>query len=190
MATIFHLALASDWADAQATGSYTISTLGRTLAEEGFIHASRGDQWPAVRERFYRGVTEPLLLLHIDTDRLDVPVVEEPPAPGMAETFPHIYGPLPVGAVVKAIPLSGGPAPAPAAPAAPGAPAPEGSFGRYFLWEMFRNMTLVVLVMVCVMIGFAISTAFGDDVAPLVGIVAGLLAGVALARAIYVRRHP
>ncbi len=103
MATIFHLALASDWAAAQDAGAYTVSTLGRTLAEEGFIHASRGDQWPAVRDRFYADVTAPLLLLQIDTDRLDVPVVEEPAAPGSPETFPHIYGPLALDAVVKAI---------------------------------------------------------------------------------------
>uniref|UniRef100_UPI002FCA9883 DUF952 domain-containing protein n=1 Tax=Aeromicrobium sp. TaxID=1871063 RepID=UPI002FCA9883 len=73
MATIFHLALASDWAAAQESGAYTTSTLGRTLAEEGFIHASRADQWTAVRDRFYGDVTEPLVLLQIDTDLLDVP---------------------------------------------------------------------------------------------------------------------
>ncbi|WP_216849406.1 DUF952 domain-containing protein [Pimelobacter simplex] len=94
MATIFHLALASEWAAAQQTGAYTTSTLGRTLADEGFIHASRADQWTGVRDRFYADVTEPLVLLHIDTDLLDVPVVDEPAAPGMTETFPHIYGRL------------------------------------------------------------------------------------------------
>src|SRR5689334_6034135 len=137
MATIFHLALASDWAAAQEAGQYTISSRDKTLAEEGFIHASRADQWPKVRERFYGDVTEPLLLLQIDTDRLDVPVVEEPPAPGVAETFPHIYGPLKVGAVVRTIPLGDDAAPVPA--------RPEGSFGSYFLREMYRNMTLVLL---------------------------------------------
>ncbi|MFC7503613.1 DUF952 domain-containing protein, partial [Nocardioides sp. GCM10030258] len=99
MATIFHLALASDWAAAEASGAYTTSTLGRTLADEGFIHASRADQWTAVRERFYGDVSEPLVLLQIDTDLLDVPVVEEPAVPGGAETFPHIYGRLPAAAV-------------------------------------------------------------------------------------------
>ncbi|KAA1428867.1 DUF952 domain-containing protein [Nocardioides antri] len=112
MATIFHLALASDWAAAQEAGAYTISTRGRTLAQEGFIHASRGDQWPAVRDAFYADVAEPLLLLQIDTDRLDVPVLEERP-PGATETFPHIYGPLALDAVVKAIPVPVRDAPAP-----------------------------------------------------------------------------
>ena len=64
------------------------------LPSEGFIHASRADQWTGVRDRFYADVTEPLVLLHIDTDLLDVPVVEEPAVPGDSETFPHIYGRL------------------------------------------------------------------------------------------------
>jgi glutathione S-transferase len=97
---IYHLATASDWADAQRTGAYTTSTYGVTLEQEGFIHASRADQWEGVRERFYADVEKPLVLLEIDTDLLDVPLVEEPPAPGVEETFPHIYGPLSPGAVV------------------------------------------------------------------------------------------
>jgi glutathione S-transferase len=54
-----------------------------------------------VRERFHAEVEDPLVLLEIDTGLLDVPVVEEPPAPGVEETFPHIYGPLKPEAVVS-----------------------------------------------------------------------------------------
>ena len=97
---IFHIATAADWAEARQSGSYTTSTRGRSLAEEGFIHASRADQWEGVRERFYADVEEPLVLLEVDTDLLDVPWVEEPPAPGVAETFPHVYGPVRREAVV------------------------------------------------------------------------------------------
>jgi uncharacterized protein (DUF952 family) len=103
---IYHLATAADWAAAQTSGSYTTSTYGVTLEQEGFIHASRADQWEAVRERFYADVTEPLVLLEIDTDLLDVPLVEEPPAPGVTETFPHLYGPLRPAAVVAVRPLT------------------------------------------------------------------------------------
>jgi uncharacterized protein (DUF952 family) len=103
---IFHVATASDWDAAREAGSYTTSTLGRTLEEEGFVHASRADQWREVLDRHYTGVTEPLVLLEIDTDLLDVPVVEEPPAPGVAETFPHVYGPVDVAAVVAVTPLN------------------------------------------------------------------------------------
>jgi len=102
---IYHLATAADWAQAQQDGAYTTSTRGVILAEEGFIHASRADQWEGVRERFYADVDEPLVLLEIDTDLLGVPVVEEPAAPGIEETFPHIYGPLKPSAVVSVTPL-------------------------------------------------------------------------------------
>ncbi len=104
---IFHIATVADWQVAQRVGSYTTSTYGVTLAEEGFIHASRGDQWRGVRDRFYGEVTEQLVLLTIDTDRLTAPVVEESP-PGVDETFPHIYGPLIPDAVVQVIPLGSG----------------------------------------------------------------------------------
>jgi uncharacterized protein (DUF952 family) len=97
---IYHLATQADWDEAQERGAYTTSTWGVTLAEEGFIHASRADQWEGVRERYYQDIDEPLVLLEIDTDRLDVPWVEEPPAPGVEETYPHVYGPIRPEAVV------------------------------------------------------------------------------------------
>ena len=101
---IFHIATRADWAAAQRSGSYTTSTLGRTLAEEGFLHASREDQWEGVRARFYADVEEPLVLLVIDTDLLTVPVVEEVPD-GADETFPHVYGALDPAAVVRTVDL-------------------------------------------------------------------------------------
>jgi uncharacterized protein (DUF952 family) len=101
---IFHLALAADWESALRLGEYAVSTRGRTLAEEGFIHASRADQWPGVRERFYADVSEPLVLLVIDPTRLAATVREEP-VPGTAETFPHVYGPINLDAVVETIAL-------------------------------------------------------------------------------------
>ena len=97
---IFHVATRADWEAAQASGAYTTSTRGVSLAEEGFIHAARADQWETVHAAYYADVTEPLVLLEIDTDLLDVPVVEEPPTPGATETFPHVYGALPPAAVV------------------------------------------------------------------------------------------
>jgi uncharacterized protein (DUF952 family) len=103
---IFHIATRDDWAEAQRTGAYTTSTRGVSLEQEGYLHASRADQWRGVRERYYADVTEPLLLLEIETDLLDVPWVEELPHPDAAETFPHIYGPLSPTAVVSAAPLT------------------------------------------------------------------------------------
>lgn len=97
---IFHIATLADWEAAQVSGSYATSTRGVRLEDEGFVHASRADQWEGVRAAFYADVAEPLVLLEIDTDLLDVPVVEEPPAPGGDETFPHVYGAIAPAAVV------------------------------------------------------------------------------------------
>jgi uncharacterized protein (DUF952 family) len=95
---IFHIATAADWRAAQQSGSYTTSTLGRTLEEEGFIHASRREQVQPVWQAFYRDAEEALVLLTIDTDKLEVPWREDHVGD---DTFPHIYGPLSPGAVVE-----------------------------------------------------------------------------------------
>jgi uncharacterized protein (DUF952 family) len=98
---IYHVASSADWAAATRAGTYTISSRGRTLEQEGFIHAAREDQVPGVLARFYADVSEPLVVLEIDTDRLDVPWREDPVED---DTFPHIYGPLTTSAVVDVRP--------------------------------------------------------------------------------------
>jgi uncharacterized protein (DUF952 family) len=102
VATIFHLALRPDWDAAQAAGGpYEISTRGRTLDDVGFIHCCRTiEQVRKVRAAFYADLDD-LLLLVIDTDRLAAPVRHEP-ADG--DVFPHIYGPLPLDAVIDVRP--------------------------------------------------------------------------------------
>ncbi|WP_326640100.1 DUF952 domain-containing protein [Streptosporangium sp. NBC_01755] len=102
--TILHLALASDWDAARRTGEYRVSTIGRTLDEEGFIHACAShEQLRGVVERFYSDVTAPLVLLSVDPRGLDVRM--EVPADS-SEAFPHIYGPLPVTAVTSVLPFA------------------------------------------------------------------------------------
>lgn len=100
MTRIYHLAEPADWGAALESGSYDRSTRGRSLSEEGFIHASSAEQWPVVRRSFYADVAGPLLLLEIDPDLLGVPLVVEVGNPRTGEEFPHIYGPLDVDAVV------------------------------------------------------------------------------------------
>lgn len=102
---IFHIATAADWAAAQRSGAYTTSTRGVTLEQEGYIHASRADQWEGVHAAYYADLDEPLVLLEIDPDLLDAPVIEEAPVPGATETFPHVYGPISPAAVVEVRPL-------------------------------------------------------------------------------------
>lgn len=99
MPTIFHIATAADWEQARETGSYTTSTLGRSLEDEGFIHASHRHQVADTLEAFYAGVTEPLVLLEIDTDLLDAVVIQE-------DGFPHVFGPIAAEAVLRVTPLA------------------------------------------------------------------------------------
>jgi uncharacterized protein (DUF952 family) len=96
---IYHLTEPARWARSLEEGVHTGSSRGIELADEGFIHCSTAEQWPTVRRLFYAGV-DPLLLLHIDESKVGAEVVYEQlgdaPAP-----FPHIYGPLPLDAVVS-----------------------------------------------------------------------------------------
>ncbi len=96
---IFHIALERDWNAANQDGAYRVSTRDAALEEVGFIHASFEHQVAGVGSLFYRDVGEPLVVLTIDADRLEAPVVVEP-ADGGGEAFPHIYGPLPTSAVI------------------------------------------------------------------------------------------
>ena len=100
---IYHIASASDWAAAQRSGTYATSTRGRTLEQEGFIHASRREQVAGVWNAFYADAVEPLVLLTIDTDQLTSPWQVDPVG---NDTFPHVYGPINATAVVHAEPLS------------------------------------------------------------------------------------
>ncbi|MFC6286621.1 DUF952 domain-containing protein [Nocardioides sp. GCM10027113] len=167
---IFHLALRSDWEAARRAGAYTVSTRGRTLAEEGFIHASRGDQWQGVRDRFYADVEEPMVLLVIDTDRLTSPVVEEAPdgAGDTGETFPHVYGPVNADAVVQVVPLDSA-----------GRPS-EASFSALFMQELFRNVLLASVLLVAVVVGALVGQALDPEWGPLGGTLVALAVGVPL----------
>jgi uncharacterized protein (DUF952 family) len=95
---ILHFCPSDVWADAQATGAYAADT----LATEGFIHCSTADLVHLPANRLAHGRTD-LVLLEIDESRLAEPPRYEPGDPSDPESllFPHVYGPIPVGAVVN-----------------------------------------------------------------------------------------
>ena len=105
---LLHLAVAGEWERARARGTYERSTIDTSLEEEGFIHCSFPDQVQATADRYYRG-RDDIVLLRIDPDRLDpgVDVVVEETRSG--ERFPHVYGPISVGAVASVQPVPIGP---------------------------------------------------------------------------------
>src|SRR5215207_10800155 len=99
MTELFHLADRRQWEAARAAGRYEISTRGKTLAEVGFIHRSRRHQVRPVADAVFADADD-LVLLTIDGDRVPAPIRYEGP------DFPHIYGPLPVDAVVEVRPVT------------------------------------------------------------------------------------
>jgi uncharacterized protein (DUF952 family) len=96
---VFHVSSLTDWTAAQAAGEYRISTLGRTLEEEGFIHCSTLAQVDELANRFYRGQTG-VVLLGIDPGKVTAEISYESPDGGPV-AFPHVYGPINIDAVVE-----------------------------------------------------------------------------------------
>jgi len=99
---IFHFCPADLWAAAQPAGEYAADT----LATEGFIHLSTAEQVHLPANALARGRTD-LVLLEVDEARLPEPPRYEDSGTGML--FPHVYGPLPVSAVVAVHPFPPGP---------------------------------------------------------------------------------
>jgi uncharacterized protein (DUF952 family) len=99
---ILHFCSEADWRTAVAEGSYSADT----LATEGFIHCSPADLVHLPANALARGRTD-LVLLEIDESRLPEPPRYEPgdPADSDSPLFPHIYGPIPVAAVIATHPF-------------------------------------------------------------------------------------
>jgi len=112
---IHHVTAPQTWAQAVEDGTFTESTLGRSLEEEGFIHCCDPDQLDFVLGAFYGDVPHDLVLLTIDPDLLESPLLREVGNPETGEEFPHIHGPLNPSAVVATTvlhPPHSGPRPA------------------------------------------------------------------------------
>ena len=96
MPVIYHITTAGEWEAAKQKGSYEAVS----LKEEGFIHCSQEWQVQDVLLRYFAGKKD-LVLLSIVTEKLKSQLVYEW-SPSLADTFPHIYGPINVDAVTKA----------------------------------------------------------------------------------------
>ena len=96
---IFHITEEKTWQKALLEGVYVPTAFDH----DGFIHCSTRQQVLKVANSFYKD-TDPLILLKIDPDKLDVPLVYEN-LNGKEELFPHVYGKLPIRAVLQALPF-------------------------------------------------------------------------------------
>jgi uncharacterized protein (DUF952 family) len=105
---LVHLCGTEEWSDARRGGEI------RPDAGADFLHLSAPEQVHLPANRLYRGRAD-LVLLHIDPALLGSPVRWEPGVTTDPESmlFPHLYGPLPVRAVIRVTAYP---------------PAPDGSF--------------------------------------------------------------
>ena len=106
--TIYHIAYIADWEQAKADGEYRLSTKGRTLDEQGFIHASDLHQVLPTADFVFRGDdAAALVVLEIDPEKLGHGVeVRYEQVPDSPDPFPHIFGPIRPEAVTGTLSLA------------------------------------------------------------------------------------
>lgn len=97
MPIIYHVTSKQEWTKATENGFYE----SPSLAEEGFIHCSQENQVSGVLERYFAGKTD-LVKLVVDTDKLTSKYIFEW-SPSTQDTFPHVYGPINLEAVVDVV---------------------------------------------------------------------------------------
>jgi uncharacterized protein (DUF952 family) len=106
---LLHLCGAHEWLRARGRGGIRPEASGSDAAAQ-FIHLSTPEQVHLPANRLYRG-RDDLVLLHVDPRLLDSPVRWEPGVATDPESmlFPHLYGPLPVRAVINVTAYPPGP---------------------------------------------------------------------------------
>lgn len=96
MQTIYCLVPKTYWAQYEGKETY----LPRDYAQEGFIHATKGDDLlRKVANRVYADYTDELYLMVIDEERIEAEVKYEKAKDG--NPYPHIYGALNQDAIIE-----------------------------------------------------------------------------------------
>jgi uncharacterized protein (DUF952 family) len=95
MSAIYHIASAAQVEQAARAGQYVPAA----FATEGFIHCSHAHQVKGVAQAYFAGQRD-LVLVEIDPSKLTCPVLDENLSGG-SDLYPHIYGPLPMAAVIS-----------------------------------------------------------------------------------------
>ncbi len=101
--TIYHMCTRAEWRAAEAEGKYRGSSQDTA---DGFIHFSDGGQIVASAAK-HRAGQDGLVLLSVDAGALGDALKWEVSRGGVL--FPHLYGTLPVAAVVRVDDLPLGP---------------------------------------------------------------------------------
>lgn len=109
--TLVHLCTSQEWLQLRNDGERRPPS----LTESGFVHLSTPEQVHLPANRLFAGRAD-MMVLWLDQDRFTAPVRWEPGVPTDPDSmlFPHLYGPLPLAAVLAAEDYR---------------PGPEGEFG-------------------------------------------------------------
>ncbi len=92
---IYRIAEMADWEMARQHGVF----ISADLAREGFIHCSGIEQVLRTARKYYADRKE-LILLEIDALAIGS-ILRVEDLTGKGEKFPHVYGPIPLAAVVR-----------------------------------------------------------------------------------------
>lgn len=95
MDPIYKICTAAEWRAAEQKGEFTGSAIDEA---DGFIHFSTGAQAKETARRHFAGQSD-LVLVAVDPEKLGDALTWEPSRGG--NLFPHLYGALPVAAVVS-----------------------------------------------------------------------------------------
>jgi uncharacterized protein (DUF952 family) len=99
MTTIYKICTASEWHHAEHAGAYRGSAVDQ---KDGFIHFSTAEQAAETASKWFAGQRD-LVLVAVDGDALGARLKWEPSRGGAL--FPHLYGDLQLGAVLRVDPL-------------------------------------------------------------------------------------
>jgi uncharacterized protein (DUF952 family) len=90
----FHLVPRAEWDASDTELPYTPTDFER----EGFVHCTDGeDEVAATANRYFRDLSDELLVLTIDRSRLSAPVRYDDPG----SVYPHVYGPIDREAILQ-----------------------------------------------------------------------------------------
>lgn len=92
---IYHITSKGIWEKAKQDAVY----YHPTIAEVGFIHCSTKEQTVSTLNRKFKGVKD-LLLLEINSEKIKAKIVYED-LNNRGEKHPHIYGGIPIKAIIK-----------------------------------------------------------------------------------------
>jgi len=96
---VYKIVATEEWTRAEAMGVFTGAPVDRA---DGFIHFSTAGQTPETAAKWFAGRND-LTLAAVDAVALGGDLRWEPSRGGAL--FPHLYGPLPMSAVVWSRPL-------------------------------------------------------------------------------------